>query len=132
MPPGVLAGTHLLCPAIEALRESGEKFPKCGYFRRRCLTVLGESEAGLPCGAVPLDRGRRPRRPARTLQDADPVVPDAGRGRPAQTGGSAPQLPQHCRKWKNEWHWLAKLPRKRVTPPAPQNGSTPHTRLQLV
>src|ERR1035437_10247782 len=52
MPPGVLAGTHLLCPAIEALRESGEKFPKCGYFRRRYLTVLGESEAGLPCGAA--------------------------------------------------------------------------------
>src|ERR1035437_10253962 len=41
MPPGVVAGTHLLCPAIDALRESGEKFPKCGYFRRRCLTVLG-------------------------------------------------------------------------------------------
>src|ERR1039458_9159473 len=27
----------------------------------------------------------------RTLQDADPVVPDAGRGRPAQTRGAAPQ-----------------------------------------
>src|ERR1035441_9825154 len=26
-------------------------------------------------GAVPLDRGRRPRRPARASQDADPVAP---------------------------------------------------------
>ncbi len=35
-------------------------------------------------------RGRRPRRPARGLQGADIEVPDAGRGRPARTRGSAP------------------------------------------
>src|ERR1035441_6194090 len=35
----------------------------------------------------------RPRRPARALHDADPVVPAAGRGRPAQTGGPAPHRP---------------------------------------
>src|SRR5665647_3632369 len=29
-------------------------------------------------GAVPLDRGRRPRRPARTLQDADPICSRCG------------------------------------------------------
>src|ERR1035437_9664966 len=36
------------------------------------------------CGADPLVRGRRPRRPSRA------VVPAAGRGRPARTRGSAP------------------------------------------
>src|ERR1035441_8435524 len=40
-------------------------------------------------GADPLVRGRRPRRPAGALQDAD-VVPAAGRGRPARSRGSAP------------------------------------------
>src|ERR1035438_5148546 len=47
------------------------------------LQVLGGG------GADPLVRGRRPRRPARALQDADVVVLAAGRGRPARTGGSA-------------------------------------------
>src|SRR5664279_5560208 len=41
-------------------------------------------------GADPLVRGRRPRRPAGTLQDADVAVAAAGRGRPARTRGSAP------------------------------------------
>jgi hypothetical protein len=43
--------------------------------------------------ADPQVRGRRPRRPARVLQDADVVVPAADRGRPARTGGSAPPMP---------------------------------------
>src|ERR1035441_10747554 len=38
-------------------------------------------------GADPLVCGRRPRRPAGVLPHADIVVPTAGRGRPAQTGG---------------------------------------------
>src|ERR1035438_8311588 len=37
-------------------------------------------------GADPLVRGRRPRRPACTLQDADAVVPAAGQGCPADQG----------------------------------------------
>src|SRR5450759_4379991 len=65
-------------------------------------------------GAVPLDRGRRPRRPACALQAADPVVPAAGRGRPARTGGSAPQLTQHSDPGKNEWHWDEAPPRYTV------------------
>src|ERR1017187_1329593 len=55
---------------------------------------------GFPCngksafvgGADPLVRGRRPRRPVRTLQDADALFPAAGRGRLARTRGSAPPL----------------------------------------
>jgi hypothetical protein len=39
-------------------------------------------------------RGRRPRRPAGSLQDADTVVPAAGRGRPARTGGPPHQSRQ--------------------------------------
>ena len=44
------------------------------------------------CGADPLVCGRRPRRPARAWQSAGTTVPAAGRGRPAQTRGSAPQF----------------------------------------
>ena len=42
------------------------------------------------CGADPLARGRRPRRPAKSWQDAGP-------GGPARTGGSAPQSPSSWR-----------------------------------
>src|SRR5450759_1446885 len=53
-------------------------------------------------------------------------------GASAAVQGDRPTIYAGAQHRKNEWHWLAKLPRKRVTPPAPQNGSTPHTRLQLV
>src|ERR1035438_7296126 len=43
--------------------------------------------------------GRRPRRPARAVLDADSVVPAAGRGRPGPEGtptrGAAPPMPRH-------------------------------------
>src|ERR1019366_8716422 len=49
-------------------------------------------------GADPPVRGRRPRRPARAMQDVDHVVPVAGRGHPGPegtpTGGAAPPAEQ--------------------------------------
>src|ERR1017187_4282768 len=47
--------------------------------------------------------GLRPTPPSACwrLHDADIVVPAAGRGRPAQTRGSAPQTRQHSRYWEN-------------------------------
>src|ERR1017187_8066380 len=63
------------------------------HWRRRFMLIsppmLGTSIHG---GEVPLDRGRRPRRPVRTRQDADVVVSAAGPGGPARTGGSAPPI----------------------------------------
>src|ERR1039457_4442452 len=54
---------------------------------RKFLSMVGSRQAN-DCGADPLVRGRRPRRPSRT------VVPVAGRGRPGPEGtptrGSAP------------------------------------------
>ena len=43
-------------------------------------------------GADPLVRGLRPRRPAGTLQYADPIVPAAGRGVPRGPGGPPHQF----------------------------------------
>src|ERR1035441_3192188 len=56
-------------------------------------------------GADPLVRGRRPRRPAGTLQGADIVGPAAGRGRPARTRGSAPPFVQNGLRDPTQWHW---------------------------
>ena len=44
-------------------------------------------------GADPQVRGRRPRRPARTLQDADRIVPAAGRGRDPRGARVRLQIP---------------------------------------
>src|ERR1035437_4738980 len=50
---------------------------------RKFLSMM-RSRQDYDCGADPLVRSRRPRRPSRT------VDPAAGRGRPARTRGSAP------------------------------------------
>src|ERR1022692_1626089 len=78
----------------------------------------GIAQSALIVGRPPPVRGRRPRRPARALHDADPIVPAAGRGRPARTRGSAPQFVQDSQFWE-----------KRVAlgcQPAPQGGTFRH------
>src|ERR1035438_6397131 len=60
-------------------------------WRRRFMLI---SPPMLHGGAVPLDRGRRPRRPVRARRYADVVVQAAGPGGPARTRGSAPPTPR--------------------------------------
>src|ERR1035437_5477239 len=53
------------------------------------------------CGADPLDQGSplgtTPPSASCAPRGTDTVVPNAGRGRPARTRGSAPPMPQHSR-----------------------------------
>src|ERR1035438_3032490 len=70
-------------------------------WRAGCHIVFAPPRTCIDRGAVPLAGDRRPRRPALALQDADIVAPAAGRGRPAQTRGSAPQTLRHSRYWEN-------------------------------
>ena len=58
----------------------------------QCHLVLPATDSRPRWWGGPPVRGRRPRRPARALQDAEIVAPDAGRGRPARTRGSAPPI----------------------------------------
>src|ERR1035437_323583 len=67
-------------------RETGDPLGRAQLAKLMPLVfpVLG---ACINRGAVPLDRGRRPRRPARTLQDADPICSRCGtKASPADQG----------------------------------------------
>ena len=60
-------------------------------------------------GRSPLVRGRRPRRPAGALHDADTVGPAAGRGRPARTRGPPHHLPS--RRGRSVFHEVSRAER---------------------
>src|ERR1017187_1431043 len=92
----------------------------------QCHILFAQPHTCIDCGAVPLDCGRRPRRPACALQAADIVAPAAGRGRPAQTRGSAPQILQYPDIGKSMWHW-AKAPAPHLVLARQKNVETPGT-----
>jgi len=62
----------------------------CRHQLRRDPSISLDSAHAGHTGADPPVRGRRPRRPARVVEEADTAAPAAGRGRPARTRGSAP------------------------------------------
>src|ERR1035437_332296 len=72
-----------------------------------------------PCGI----RRHRPRRPARTLQDADIVVPAAGRGRPPRTRGPPHHFGRIRSLGKTKLHCALLRPARsyfqRLIPPLP-------------
>src|ERR1017187_9810912 len=77
-------GTDAFPATIEV--SAPAKSTNATYFSRSRVSAL-------IVGRSPWTAAGRPRRPARALHDADPVVPAAGRGRPVQSGGAAPHRP---------------------------------------
>src|ERR1035438_6080343 len=74
-------------PATPGATPSPASGKKPGSVSPQCQTLYIDG------GADPQVRGRRPRRPAHTLQSADIVISAAGPGAPAGTRGSAPPKP---------------------------------------
>ena len=100
---GPLAGTSLAEESYSGQREADCQSNATRFFKDQVSYVI--------CGAAPPDRGRRPRRPVRSLTHLISIA-EAGPGGPARTGGSAP----HVTHGEKERHWITNQPDPEGTP----------------
>jgi hypothetical protein len=106
----------------------------------QCRIVLPRPNTCINRGAVPLDRGRRPRRPVAFIESPDPWNQRAGPGDPRRPGGlpheffSITDIRKTMRRcalaccgklqfdaWRALLHW--RLPICRTSPGRPESGS---------